>query len=445
MTFLTITCSITALPALFPLYRMIRKKELNMFDFLILFSTLHFCISPIKEGKLVHFSDLGIMREFIFYALYIFSILFVDIICHRRYERSTSIVNLTQYLQRFSKIEIDIYGRVLIGLCLFIMLTYYLPHASIVAAVENTNISYEESSLTMALGNVIKVVGSFLFLDFSYNLKRKETNKINVFFLCLYILILLFFPRREFLSGLLQLLLTMYSINRSFFTLKKVVIMGCFASFLWVVYFPFYNVVRWNPVRFDSSHPVESLTQIVEYGINNYSQNSTEQLESSEQRSLGLYQAVYMLANRNISLGYGEISLASVDIAIPKVLNPNKGNGSEPILENMTGAHVDIADSLMLLSYGDFGIVGGFYCCFLYAFVILLYNRYAMFFKKKLSSASVPVFILFTMFDYLWNVEGKLESYLSWFFGSIFTILIILFLEKKNVIRILKKSNIYIQ
>lgn len=366
MSFLIITCLVCALPSLLPIVRIVNKKELNMFDFIILFSTLHFCISPIKEGCHAFFTDDGIFNIFIFYFCYIYLILLVDIYYHQKHEYKNVIINTTRYLKGFTYLEFKMGGKILVGLSIFVMLTYYLPRATLVAAAKEIGaVSYEESSLTMALGSIIKIVGFLLFLDFSYRLKSGTKNKFNTICLIIYLSILVFFPRREFLGALLQLVLSLYSVHRSFFTLKKVSILGCVAAFIWLVYFPFYNVMRWNPISFDSKHPIESLYSIVEYGISNYSIDAKEQLESSQERSLGLYNAVYLLAKKNITPQTGKLTLLEIDVSIPKILNPNKGNGSEITLEKMTSANVDIADSFMLLSYGEFGTLGGIYCCLL--------------------------------------------------------------------------------
>lgn len=439
MSFLIITCLVCALPSLLPIVRIVNKKELNMFDFIILFSTLHFCISPIKEGSHAFFTDDGVFNIFIFYFCYIYLILLVDIYYHQKHEYKNVIINTTRYLKGFTYLEFKMGGKILVGLSIFVMLTYYLPRATLVAAAKEIGaVSYEESSLTMALGSIIKIVGFLLFLDFSYRLKSGTKNKFNTICLIIYLSILVFFPRREFLGALLQLVLSLYSVHRSFFTLKKVSILGCVAAFIWLVYFPFYNVMRWNPISFDSKHPIESLYSIVEYGISNYSIEAKEQLESSQERSLGLYNAVYLLAKKNITPQTGKLTLLEIDVSIPKILNPNKGNGSEITLEKMTSANVDIADSFMLLSYGEFGTLGGIYCCLLYAFFIFLYSKYAQFYRIYLKSNIISIFILFTMIDNLWNVEGKVSTYLAWFFGSIFTIFIILLLEKKKIVTIYK-------
>lgn len=371
MSLLIVTCLVCALPSLLPIIRIVNKKELNMFDFIILFSTLHFCISPIKEGSRASFTDDGVFNIFIFYFCYIYLILLVDIYYHQNKEDKNVIINTSRYLQNFTHLEFKIMGKFLIGLSIFVMLTYYLPRATIIAASkEITDVSYEESSLTMALGSIIKIVGFLLFLDFSYRLKTGIKDRFNTICLIIYLSILVFFPRREFLSALLQLVLSLYSVHRTFFTFKKVSILGCIAAFLWLVYFPFYNIIRWNPISFDSKHPVETLYFIVDYGISNYSLNAEDQLESSQERSLGLYNAVYLLAKQNITPQNGELTLSDIDLSIPQFLNPNKGKGSEGTLEKMTGANADIADSFMLLSYGEFGILGGIYCCFLYVFFI---------------------------------------------------------------------------
>ena len=46
------------------------------------------------------------------------------------------------------------------------------------------------------------------------------------------------------------------------------------------------------------------------------------------------------------------------------------------------------------------------------------------------------------MIDNLWNVEGKVSTYFSWFFSSIITIFIVLLLEERKIITIYKKSDI---
>ena len=172
MNFLIITCLVCALPSLLPIIRIVNKKELNMFDFIILFSTLHFCISPIKEGSHAFFTDDGIYNVFIFYFCYIYIILLIDIYYHQYCENKNVIINTSRYLQNFTHLEFKMMGKILIGLSIFVMLTYYLPRATIIAASkEITDVSYEESSLTMALGSIIPIVGFLLFLDFSYRLK----------------------------------------------------------------------------------------------------------------------------------------------------------------------------------------------------------------------------------------------------------------------------------
>ena len=210
MSFLIVTCLVCALPSLLPIIRIVNKKELNMFDFIILFSTLHFCISPIKEGSRASFTDDGVFNIFIFYFCYIYLILLVDIYYHQYKEDKNVIINTSRYLQNFTHLEFKMMGKILIGLSIFFMLTYYLPRATIVAASKEISVvSYEESSLTMAFGSIVKIVGFLLFLDFSYRLKTGVKDKINTICLVLYLLILAFFPRREFLSALLQLVLSL--------------------------------------------------------------------------------------------------------------------------------------------------------------------------------------------------------------------------------------------
>lgn len=76
------------------------------------------------------------------------------------------------------------------------------------------------------------------------------------------------------------------------------------------------------------------------------------------------------------------------------------------------------------------------------SFLFFLYSKYAQFYSKYLKSNLISIFILFTMIDNLWNVEGKVSTYFSWFFSSIITIFIVLLLEERKIITIYKKSDI---
>ena len=143
----------------------------------------------------------------------------------------------------------------------------------------------------------------------------------------------------------------------------------------------------------------------------------------------------------NQSSSYGGITKQAILWSTPSFfVNKKNELTSEKILELKSGTLNDQADSIFLLSYGDFGLFGGIYSVILYVFIFILYHYYAQFFNNSFNLNIVPIFILFSLFSLMWNVEGKLESALSWFFNSVFVIVTVFIFERVKIIALCNKS-----
>ena len=123
----------------------------------------------------------------------------------------------------------------------------------------------------------------------------------------------------------------------------------------------------------------------------------------------------------------GDLIISEIDIAIPKIINPDKGNGSEGTLQSMTGRYTDIADSYLLESCGDFGVFGGIVAVLLYMAVFGLYHFADKLLNMTTGQKLLSIFVLYGLFEVCWNVEGKFGSALSSFFSS-FIWVVLLFL-----------------
>lgn len=249
---------------------------------------------------------------------------------------------------------------------------------------------------------------------------------------------LIFFPRRVFLLGMLFLIIVLYSIYSEAITKKLLGMLAGFGIAFYLIYFPFYNIMRSSNFIFDSQHPIDSLVEIVSNAMDNWSYRDTNEdsAGSTSSRSLGLYTALYDLIRHNPDMKLGELTYESIDVALPKIINPNKGEGPEHVLEGMTKRYVDQADSFLLHAYGEFHYLGFLYTVFLYVLFFALYSAYANLWKKHLYSNLVPFYIAFLMVSLTWNVEGGVSGNFSWFFGSFVTLLLIWIIEKVKFIQL---------
>lgn len=168
--------------------------------------------------------------------------------------------------------------------------------------------------------------------------KYKKLDKTNIVLALAYFIMLIFFPRRVFLLGILFLFLVLYSTYREAITKKLLGILAGFGIAFYLIYFPFYNVMRSSNFMFDVNNPIESLYEIVSNAVDNWNYRDTDESAAgaTSNRSLGLYTALYDLIKNNPNPKVGELTYQAVDVALPKVINPNKGNGPEPTLEAMT-------------------------------------------------------------------------------------------------------------
>jgi hypothetical protein len=341
---------------------------------------------------------------------------------------------MTKYLRQFKRISFNKWYYILLSIIIFLAITFYIPRATIAAKLEDTGMasSYVESSATMAFSSIFNFFAILVLLDFCFMIKNKSYSLIKLIPVILFMILHIFFPRRDLLLFILEFLLIFYSINWHLFNKNMIVLIVGIGMFMYFVYFPFYNIMRNNRIPIDPKNPIGSLIELVENGIENYKQGDKNQQEAQNDRSLGLINAMCNTIKYVSYPEYGKVSLVGLKYAIPSVIVGKKSESSEVVLEKKAHSVADQADSVFLLAYVDFTVLGGIYALVLYFFISILYSYYANIFQTRLKTYLIPVFILFSLFSFFWNVEGKFESSISWFFGSIFLLVLLIFLEKIN-------------
>lgn len=434
------------LPIIYPLLLLYKKRDLNIWDFLLLFSCLFFSVIPAVYGHLLSFDTKDVKTVFFVVLVYNFTLLFVDLFFRKNHGQEFRVLNICLFLKHIKHFKISVLGKILIAIGIVVSTVYYLPRMSIAVRMEESGIrtSYAESSILMALTSVIFIIGVVLTLASLTNIKELKRDKFLIALDVFYLGLMIFMPRRLFVFALLEIAIVFYSLHRISISKKIVSYIIVIFFGLYLIYFPFYNVVRWNNVSFNPSHPIESLSAIIKYGIRNYSQQQTTASQSTDERSLGLYEALYNLFHNCTEWGNGKLTVAAIDGAIPRIINPNKGNGTERTLERMAGVYNDQADSILLEACGDFKFLGSLYAVILFAILFWLYEKYSYLYYKLFGSYLIPTFILFELLSITWNIEGNLGGRIAFFFSSIFSIIVLLILEHYKVISITRRRFIKI-
>lgn len=191
-------------------------------------------------------------------------------------------------------------------------------------------------------------------------------------------------------------------------------------------------------VRFDSNNFTTSILQIIDETKTEFNSNKEYATETSEGRALNLYYALYRIIKYDKSPSDGKLFVAAVDHALPKLINPNKGLGTAVILENkMQCKNKDQADSILLLSYGDFGLyVGAFYSLLLFILVIFAHVLIQEFsiacFNIK---TTLDILLILNLIKFAWNVEGTLDGVFASFIHLIIMSILLFVLSRLDIIK----------
>lgn len=430
---------INILPLLYPLYKIYKRKDLNIFDFLIVFQAIFFLFIPAVKD--IETNDEVLFRYFVIYSSFNYLILGISRYTDKR--NLESIVNMTRYLSRYSDFKIGILGQILLLLSLVVIFVYYLPTQALVLRFEETTgiRTYAQSTIYLFLAALYFVVRLLVSLIIVADYVNHRFNLINIFIFVVFVILALLGVRRDLIFSLLVFFIILYSLKRDAFNVRFTIISLCIGFFVIAVYFPFYNIIRSSPIKFTTHSPIKSVVEIVDYGLANYNNKIEKAEESTDKRSLGLYNAFYKAIEKNPEWNWGSITCSFIDMAIPRFLNPNKG-GSGDLITRSIGVNTDIADSVLLTGVCEFGIFGGLYAVFLFLTVFIIYSLYSNLLVTYTSSFLIPVYIVFSLFDMCWNVEVIPTALFSWFFSSIPMILILYLLERFRVLEVIMDNAI---
>ena len=172
---LNILCILALFPAFYPLSLLIKKRDVNLFDFIILFHTLNFVVSPLIYGYRLNLDEGIVYDEFFYYISFILVVLAMSAFWHEKYEDNVSIINVTKFIGGYNSLNISLLGRILLFVAIVVSLVFYLPRATYILHSEDytPDVDYQAKSLVAVWGTIWSLLG----IVFSMSLVLSYKNK----------------------------------------------------------------------------------------------------------------------------------------------------------------------------------------------------------------------------------------------------------------------------
>ena len=445
MELIKILSLILLFPSFFVAKKLVTKKDLNFFDLLIIFNTLYFVIIPLKSNQIA-FNSIGRLTtetsvSIFFYLLFFFlSCLLASYLVKKNSDKP---INITYYLNNYPNLKISLLFKSILIILPVFSITYYVPQVSYFtsfAAIQETNLSasYEQSSILKFFATIFRFGLIISIVVFVQNLKKKHYDILNIISLILFLVNFLMLPRRELLEAFLFASVVFYATNRELINKKFITYALVFGCFMYFIYFPFYNIIRVSPIEFEIQEPISSINDIYDYGMSNFDQSNEDAAEMTDTRAINLYKAIYLVSSYDSDkdITWGQITLSAIDHAIPKVLNPSKGLGSEITLQDRQHITYDNADSILLLALADYSVLGSIVTII---FFLLIYSTWLFisdFSEYFFERTTVSLYVVYSVFGLAFATEQKLDAILADTIAFVIMILLIVIVHKLNLIKI---------
>lgn len=435
----TLIFILAALPVVYPLWRITKRRELNIFDISILFSFLYFVAIPAQDFLINHLRPEYLTRKNTSTTMlvYMYGLLLVSLLV-RKHKRSP--FSITIRLARIKTIQIK---NSFHWFAFFYILFMFLQVTNYSALSEdnlegNNNFFYGINAgffaRTIALSFKPFFPALFVIL--------MNANPMSLFFRLLknvnltFLIITLLLGEKTFMTfSFVFMLLYYYSIKREKLKLKHLCLGVGLIYLIFMVVFPLsqsFRLYKQAMVMRSQSHAfVDVATGFAEEGVTIDLKEQTEDYQKT--RSLNVYDAVDWAASRTDYRGYGRLTGIVLQYLFPQKM---KGDGSI-MAELMMGKGADIGESTLAWYTLDWGMIVGPITAILHLLVLCwAILVFGLFFNKWIRSSIYPLVIYSYMMRFIISVEHNPAADAHQFYNIfIYVILftgIVLFCFKKK-------------
>lgn len=430
MLTLRLLAFISLLPLIYPLYKLIKRKELNLFDLVIVFSSLYYCVIPlVSSSENYNYSEI-VNSQYIqfsiysFYNLFIYSLFFFNIIWSiSSFNKKVHLINLSHSIEVYFR-KIIIPPNILYLYVFFVIIGWIIYVYTLSASALTANLSYTDiresladnknyqGSVALTIFNYLNsVIFSILIFDILKIKKlRKKIPIIYWIILANFLTISMLSSRTSFLGKLIFVALVYYSLERLSFKWKNALKLFIVLFLVIGIVFPLVNIYR-NSVRIlgaeaTNKNLIENFGFILNTTINNYSEMNKESSNAVGSRSVYVFQAFSSAFIINDEPELGNLSSNAISFSTPHFIYPGKSiTGSQLIIEKKLKVYTDIADSFLLFNKLEWGTLGAFICVLFFIFHFICWDLLLKIGISVLKNKILFFFPLISVFAICHDVE----------------------------------------
>lgn len=441
MTFIYI---IEILIGIFPIFKIARRKDINLFDVFLFFSSIYFAWVPlVVERDNFLFNGFVFRENIAFEANIICLLFFVVFFVAGVFIGSLNSFNITRTIRIiFNTLDVKKdASKVFFILCTIILLLCLYAFNE---KIQMDSVSRDDiEAATDRAGGVFKLVSQLYqfaypclcFLYFLYFYKRKvhkaHINRLNYLTISFFVIMTLLGPRTQLAIMASLLLISLYSIDKRYFFSKRFKIQLLIITLLLPLTFVLITGFRFAVSLYKNDVVDVSLMRnpdLLYEAATTIDINDLESSNNAGSRSTYLYSS-YVKSFTSSYQGFGLLALKALSYSMPRFLLPDKDlGGTQYLFENDFGEHIDIADSLILYSVMECRMLSSFIGLFIFSIYILIWHRvlnYMMLLKQRNKGIISAQYLTFAFF-FAANIELGVDAYVANLFYAIITLLLIL-------------------
>ena len=414
-------------PLIYLFNKLRNRKDINCFDLLILFHCLYFAFLPLISSTkdfsygqdVISTENTGLTMLFV-NSFYLLLVVFDAKWSYSSKGKEVNIINTTLFLRTwYYSYQVKSKKILFVLLCfpIFVVGGVLAQQQSLTqAAVGESFFSNDPKILLLfQLSGALRVICAVYL--FTHLLKKKQQSKLKLLDKCILALFLIWMVTisRTFQVELaLVFFLLYYSIKR--YTIKRsfYVKLVAAALFLYFVIFPifFYYRALKEMALADNEYVSTSLIDVDL--IMNARRNNVKVEQNSDSRKLFLY-CILAKCVAVANCQNGEMTKLSVEYGLPRAIYPNKPDkASEARIEKVSKVNEDVADSVLLFSYVDYGMfLGPLGAMAIFLSLLLLWNIYYKKVNRYNNSAILTLFFFNQVYVYSVRLETSPDTYLG--------------------------------
>lgn len=435
---------LAGIPFFNPVWRIFKRKPLNVFDIMLLFAFLYFWAIPVQDFLYNHVRPeyIGHTNTALAVCIYMWATLAASSLV--RVFRVSSLL-VTNIMERISIIQVKDWFQLFAFFYIAYVFTGITDYSGVDAEANNNfqyglNVGFVQRVLALCYQPFFPAMVLMLYRNRPKGWFYRWLRVANLAF----VLVTLLLGAKMFMFFNLALFLTyFYSINRRRLGMKHIgMAVGCLTLFF-VVIFPLSQSFRlYKQMMFETAdHSFQTvLTGYVSGGMTEDIAEQTEDYQ--ETRSLNVYDATDWAASRTEYRGEGYLTGIILRYIIPQRMRKD-GN---IMGDMMKGKGADIGESVLAWYILDWGVVAGPIAAVLHSFLFFIaVFKFGLFFNRFFRSSVYPLVILSVLMNYAVTIEHNPATDIKMFYNTyylviLFTGMVLALCKQKRIVHVATKN-----